>query len=492
MTFFTRAPFAALLWASTACAGLAAQATPEGAAHLTEVFQRYLGNTEGVVTVAPDGDSYAVTLDAAPLAKKFAATDTDFSLSPQHMTLTDQGDGIWKVAQNEPLNLRILVPNVMDATMQAGSATMEGIFDEKLVAFTSYTWDMTEVKFDQKVAAQAERPSQDISYQIASVHSEFSGQASLTGGLDGTLTSVHTGLTETVVLGAGPDNPAGITIEVTGEKIDQTATLKGLRSAPIMDLLAFFVAHPSEVAVTTAQEDLRGKLQAGLPFFDAMKGTVAYSGLSVTTPFGGGQAASVGVDLDVNGLVADGHLREKFTFSGLALDEGLVPDWAKGLVPTDLSFDVAGSGFNLADPVKAMITAFDLKAEKPLPDTMGPQLLAALVPNGKFDVTFAPGKVVAPLYTLDFEGSATIPTNGLTLPSGMGTVKATGMDAVIEAVNRGPAEVGQNVGMALSMARGIAKPGGVGELIWKLDGTVPGTFKINDLDLSALSGMMGD
>ena len=45
-----------------------AGASEEGAAHLREVFQTYLGTTEGVVTVAVAGDAYEVTLDAAPLA----------------------------------------------------------------------------------------------------------------------------------------------------------------------------------------------------------------------------------------------------------------------------------------------------------------------------------------------------------------------------------------------------------------------------------------
>ena len=88
------------------------------------------------------------------------------------------------------------------------------------------------------------------------------------------------------------------------------------------------------------------------------------------------------------------------------------------------------------------------------------------------------------------KGAINVTVDG-TPPTGQGTVKATGMDAVIEALNKGPAEVAQNVGPALAVARGIAKTGGVGELVWKLDGTTPGVFKINDLDLSAMGAMMG-
>lgn len=43
----------------------AAPATPEGATHLTEVFRRYLGATEGVGSVTAGGETYTATIDAA-------------------------------------------------------------------------------------------------------------------------------------------------------------------------------------------------------------------------------------------------------------------------------------------------------------------------------------------------------------------------------------------------------------------------------------------
>ena len=57
------------LWSTTALA----EATDQGAADLLAVFQTYLGTTEGVVTVAVDGDAYQVTLDATPLLAQVPA-----------------------------------------------------------------------------------------------------------------------------------------------------------------------------------------------------------------------------------------------------------------------------------------------------------------------------------------------------------------------------------------------------------------------------------
>ncbi len=490
MSFQFRLALVAALWAAAAGQGFAAPATAEGAAHLTEVLQRYLGKTEGVVTVTPEGESYAVTLNAAPLLALVPAEGATISMSAQHLTLTDQGGGLWAVAQNEPVNFSMDVPKAMTMEMQIGSMSMTGIFDESLPGFQSATTDLTDMAVTQKVEPVEGQPGQDVAYSIATMHSELTGAKAVVAGIDATVTSEATGFRETITMGAGPGMPAGMTVDVTGAAINQSGTLRGVRSAPILDLVAYFVAHPSEAAIKADQEALRGRVQAALPFFDALDGTASYKGVTVTTPFGGGTIDSLDVEVALSGLVADGRVREKFTVTGLALTEGLVPGWAKDLVPTSFTFDVAGAGFNLADSAAMIVAALDLTKEPPLTEEVGATLLPAFLPKGNFDVTFAPGQVVAPLYQLDFEGAMAVTVDGAP-PTGQGTVKAAGMDAVIEALNKGPAEVAQNVGPVLAMARGIAKTGGVGELVWKLDGTQPGVFKINDLDLAAMGAMMG-
>ncbi len=52
--------FAVFLFTSASASALAAPATPEEAGRLTGVFQAYLGEEPGVVTVTPTGESYDV------------------------------------------------------------------------------------------------------------------------------------------------------------------------------------------------------------------------------------------------------------------------------------------------------------------------------------------------------------------------------------------------------------------------------------------------
>jgi hypothetical protein len=60
-----------------------AQATPQGAADLTALFQTYLGKTPGVVNVVADGDEYEITLDASPqIAMLPAEAGTSMTATP--------------------------------------------------------------------------------------------------------------------------------------------------------------------------------------------------------------------------------------------------------------------------------------------------------------------------------------------------------------------------------------------------------------------------
>ena len=119
----------------------AAPATPEEAARLTALFERYVshpaaGQPSGI-TVAPEGESYLVTVDL----KRAAAGLESFGLTIDPYTsksmLTPQTDGTWKVHSddNPPLVMHLGTQTVSFA---ATSSTYDGVYDSKLRAFTSF------------------------------------------------------------------------------------------------------------------------------------------------------------------------------------------------------------------------------------------------------------------------------------------------------------------------------------------------------------------
>ncbi|MDQ7775805.1 MAG: hypothetical protein Q4615_07815 [Paracoccus aminovorans] len=83
----------ALLALGPVSAAWAVPATDEGAARLTGVLQTYLGATEGVVSVTPQGDSYQLKIDPAPLLAQVPDAQAQITVSPLTYALTDNGDG---------------------------------------------------------------------------------------------------------------------------------------------------------------------------------------------------------------------------------------------------------------------------------------------------------------------------------------------------------------------------------------------------------------
>ena len=63
----------------------------------------------------------------------------------------------------------------------------------------------------------------------------------------------------------------------------------------------------------------------------------------------------LGIAVDMNGIVADGRLRETISLTGFRVPAELVPQWAAGLVPENFRIDVNLADFNLAAPAAMII-----------------------------------------------------------------------------------------------------------------------------------------
>ena len=194
--------------------------------------------------------------------------------------------------------------------------------------------------------------------------------------------------------------------------------------------------------------------------------------------------AEAGIEVEANGIVADGMVREAFSLSGLTLPEGLVPDWALALVPDSLVLDFQVARFDLAAPAAMLLDAIDLAAAEPVDPAMAATLLAALLPEGAVDITMAPGHVTSGIYDLRFEGAMS--AGPAAPPTGKATITALGIAGVRAALTAAPAEIGMQIAALLAMAQGMAKPGPDGSLIWEIDATRPGTLLINGVDMMTM------
>ena len=466
----------------TSASALAA-ATPEEAQRLTGVFQAYLGSETGVVTVTPMGESYATRFDLAPLFAKIKEPGVAVSLSPIEWRLTNQGGGKWQVDQDQPLSFGFRMDGKMEMKGSIGGIKGTGIFDESLGAFASTATDFTQFAYDQTTTESG--VTSKVSYSIAAMHNESALSGTGTNA-DGTAKWTYSDLRETITMPMAPGAPQ-VDVLIASPNGSYDSIIKGLTPRPIGELIAWAVARPAKETIIAEQAVLKDKLRAALPLFGNVSTIAAMNEVSINTMIGKFAIAKLDMLIDVNGIVENGALREKFTLSGLQMPEGIVPPWAANLVPANLTVDFNLSDFNLKAPAALILDKLDLAKEPPLPKDIEPQLLQALLPSGAVKIGLGSSELIAKIFDLKAEGSMT--AGPAANPAGAATVKLKGLDEIMAAIQAAPPEMGmQQAAPMIVVAKGMAKQEPDGYLSWKIESTPTGGVTVNGVDPMKMGG----
>lgn len=466
------------LWTTTALA----EATDQGAADLLAVFQTYLGTTEGVVDVAVDGDAYSVTLDVAPLLAKIPAeAGMTSTVTPVVVTVTDNEDGTWEYEVDQPVTIGYEIPGAMKSKTEYGQVLLNGTFDEELGDTSAYSLEISDMLTEQ---TQIDPAMGEILMKVSqdSVTIEGTAEAADAGGVDGEFTSTSANLRYEMTMPFGEGMPP-MPFVLTMAEGSATGGMTGYQPKGLYGLLAYFVAHPDPAMIEADKAGLKAALEAALPIFGNLQMTGAYKTIALETPMGPVTMDEVGLTIDMNGAVADGKFREAISFKGLKLAEGMVPPFASGLVPTDMTLDIAASRFDLAAAASLGLGLLDLPAgAAPAPEFQG-QMLAAILPQGSVDITIAPGETNASGYRLTYEGAMAVGP-AMPMPVGKARIGLTGLENINTALAQSPPEMGlQDMGMMLGMAQMMAQPGVDGELIWEIEATEAGGLLVNGQDM---------
>lgn len=479
---FLRQGFVALLAICPVSAAWAVPATEEGAARLRGVFQTYFGGTAGVVSVTPQGESYELKIDPAPLLAQVPAEQAQISISALTYRLTDNGDGSWGVSEDQVLSWSVVVPKTFE---QKGSTRIEstGIWDESLMSFREQQAVMTDYVIDSvqyapplpppaPEAGAAPEPMPEEPQVVSRDHQRtarmemsLSGAAGKAGGVDQAMRFTAEGLEQTQDIVMIPGGEP-VQIRVTAPGYDGSGQITGARTEGVLSLLAWFVAHPSEELIKGSQEALRDRVSAAMPLWDELSMDAALRDLRVGTPLGEFGLASARLMVGMSGVTADGRLQEQVALAGLSVPEGVLPSWVAPILPQEVTLDFTASEFDLAAPAKMLIEAVDLAAEDPFAKLDPEQVRAALLPQGKAALTLAPSQIKGDGYRIDYR--ADVAAGPGAVPSGSALISATGLDKVEAALAAAPPdEAGQPL-MMLRMARAMAKPGASGENVWDI------------------------
>ncbi|MCW1918550.1 hypothetical protein NX862_07280 [Rhodobacter sp. KR11] len=465
-----------LLMASTAIAG---PATEEGAAHLTEVFQTYLGTTEGVVSVEIDGEDYAVTLDGSALFATLAQTGAQVTVSPVELTLTDNGDGTWGVLQDQAFSITTNDGMGAEGKQDIAKLTMDGVFDESLMVLTSSTGTMEGWKsVNTQTMPDGTKISSETTVEMTT--STSTAVAGASGGADADIAYESTGIAMTAAFPQGEGAPE-MPIAIKAASATYSGKLTGLRAEGILGVVAFFVAHADETAIKSAKDEAKAAITAALPVWDNVLVDGKVSGISADTPVGPVALEEMTFTVDMNGAVSEGKFREAFSVSGLTLPAGLVPEWAAPILPQKVSLDFQASGFDAAAGIQAALGAFDLPEGMADTTEFDAAVQKAFFPNGTITVSINPSAVTGEGYELAYQGDMIVDMAS-EMPSGKALITLTGADVLQAAIDKAPDDMKMQAMMGFGMAEGMAKQDG-DKLVWEIDATDPSNPLINGVSM---------
>lgn len=470
---------AVALWSSAALA----EATEEGAARLAGMFPSVVASTEGVLSVAIDGEAYRVTLDLNPLlnAGPTAAAGSTTTISKIAVTVTDNGDGTWGFSVDQPLSWSSVIPGTMTAGNDYGRFVLTGTYDEKLGDVSAYR-----LQAEQILTGQSQNDPAFGQFFVRGTQDIMTWEGTVTAGdagLDSRFVTANTNIAyEVRGLGQAPDSPP--VFSITFGEVSGSGGTTGYDPKTLYPLLGMYF----ELMIRTPEEvdrpAIKATLEAALPVFQHFDATGTYQDISVVTPVGTVGMDALDFSYDMTGAVPDGRVRQAYGMKGLTLPDGLLPPWAVPLVPSDASLDVAVAGLDLAAAAQLGLDLLGLPPLTPPPAAFGDQMLTALLPEGVGTITLAPGETKAPAYRLTYEGAMTV---GPTQPAPVtrARIGLTGMDDIVATLQAAPPEAGmQGSALALAMARGLAKPGGEGELVWEIESDATGALRVNGQDVT--------
>jgi hypothetical protein len=485
-TMSTKSITAAFAMLCISSSSTLAAATAEEASRILASLQSYVGAEPGVVAVVPEGDDYIITFDAAPLIKKYQQDGFTASMAPTVLKATPAGNGTWAVSSTSPFKFNVTGKDSLSADMSAATSEWNGTFDEALGGFTASNYTFSGITLVETIADPTNATNLKLDYAIDTLIGTSSAVKSGDGVSDNTSSFSMSGVTSATVSN-GPTGAFNYTTKT--DKVDYTSTVKGFRMRAIMDLVAWFVAHPSKEAITADQAQLKEKVAAALPLWDNLDGGYAANNLVVGTGLGNFYMTKAGFSANANGAVKDGKLREGFSFEGLTIPAGLTPPWSAELIPTGMSFDFSLGGFDLETPAKKFLAEVDFAKDPPLPAGSEAQFLPIFLPNNALSITLNPGAITAPAYTLSYEG--TIDASLAGLPKGQMTFRMKGMEDVLAKVQAAAATdpMAQQAMGGLVAAKGFGKTEADGTIVWVIDMTADSKVLINGIDMSAMLGM---
>ena len=456
----------------------AKDATPEGATSLTQVLETYFGKAAPgqppSVKIVPNGPSYDVSFDSVVWLKALSGLGLTVESKPWQLRLDDQGDGTWHIVSGAFPETNLKGPNGLVQQMRATNWKMDAIFDTALAFLrrASYSADLVTSNLTSPGGNQASSYGPMTAALTASPNANGSINIVMNASLGNYVVDMT--LPDPTIGRAGPLVHVGIKANqpVLDLKVD------GFQSRDWLPMQAFLVAHPDTAAMAAGQADLKAALRKIVPLFQNLVETVSTKDLSFDTAAGNFSGRDIAFGLDTSGAVPNGHFKLSLKGSSLSLPKGRIPGWVSGFMPTliDLAPEVTGLDLNAA--AKELIEDFTLNSATFLSDGDYLKIAQAIMPAGSVKISFGQAHIASALLDVKIDGDMEA---GPAKTAGKVNISATGLDAALDALKTAVSydrNAAQAFG-ALTIAKGLGKPGNNGALIWAVELTPDRRFVVN-------------
>lgn len=483
----------AALALSLAAPAFAQTVDEKGAAALSDSLARYIGRKaieEKLVTVAPGGDGYAVTVDfraMVGLMPKQGPLKVD--VAPYTIMVKPRGDGSWDVSSDSPWDGSFEVERSGKAPQTTRFSIKDsrfaGVYDPDMAAFVSGTSSMSAMSMVSRDGTQ------DAEVATGPATATFGAAKAANGGVDFTMSQKIADFVETLRVD-DPESGLKFPLTVRSPEMAIDASGTGVRSKALLDLLAFGVAHGEEARKAVNQNELKQLLLAALPLWEKAQGSYGFRDFAVESPLGTFGASQFGVTAAADGISQNGRIDYTVKASGLKVPDGLVPAWSAPLLPTEVQFSFGGANLDLDTMARKAIAEFDLGRQPPLPEDFGDTVAAGFMAKTP-KVVIGHSVVRSSAAEVAFEGEVTFP-EGTEKPDIAATVDVAGYDRIVDTLQAAAGtmpDLAQYVPVALAI-KGFGKTLPDGRIEWAVNGKPDGSVTVNGVLVKPADPPAGD
>jgi hypothetical protein len=456
--------------------------TPEGAQNLVSALNAYTG--QGATTATPDGDHYAVTIDFTKALAPLASAGLTVESPPAKLNLTEQSDGLWRVAMIDypPLTFHF---EGGDMSLAIDGYKFDGLYDPQIAAFSDGRLSA------DKVSSRSHRQEADQANEYGPLNATMKGQAGDASEYSGTVHEDIKNYKMTIVPKTSGDAasakpPANaveakppVNVQFGAGALD--VALENVRMHQMLDLWRFMVAHPSRPDLAANEDALKNLLRALLPVADKIDESGAAQDFVIDTVKGAIKFGGVKLHLIADKVPSKDQVEFHFAVDKFAPPPNTAPPEIQGLVPTAIDLAVKISGVDYGAAAEEAIDDLHLAGEGPvISDIDRPKISGKLLSGGTIDITILPTHIVAQQLDLALEGAVQVTGNK---PSGKITITAKNFDGTVAAIKGAGALATPEMLAGLTMAKGLGKAGADGATVWVVEYAIDGAIKLNGLPL---------